>query len=121
MLPFSWPAVDVFHVLPSFEALREHITGAGEPGGADAVRSALQASIEDALDSGDHATLVLHTWAIEMELDAVREVLARVAEGSATGELWVAPCGEVATWMTAHPERFDTPPLLDRTSWTAPS
>jgi peptidoglycan/xylan/chitin deacetylase (PgdA/CDA1 family) len=120
VLPFSWPAVDVFHVLPSFGPLREHVTGHAEPGGADAVRAALQASIEDAVAREGHTTLVLHTWAIELELDAVREVLARIGEGVAAGELWVAPCGEVAAWMTAHPESFDTPPLLDRTSWMTP-
>lgn len=120
VLPFTWPAVDVFHLLPSFGSLREHITGDAEPGGADAVRTALLAGIDDALADGGHTTLVLHTWAIEMELDAVGEVLARIGEGVAGGELWAAPCGEVAAWMTANPESFDTPPLLDRTSWMTP-
>jgi hypothetical protein len=121
VLPFSWPSVDVFHLLPSFGSLREHITGDAEPGGADAVRAALLASIEDALAGGSHTTLVVHTWAIEMELDAVGEVLARIGEGVAGGELWAAPCGEVAAWMTANPESFDRPPVLDRTSWMMPS
>jgi peptidoglycan/xylan/chitin deacetylase (PgdA/CDA1 family) len=121
VLPFSWPAVDVFHVLPSFRSLREYLTGDAEPGGADAVREALLASIDGALAGGGHTTLVLHTWAIELELDAVRMVLARIGAGVASGELWAAPCGEVATWMTAHPERFKMPPLLDWTSWMTPS
>lgn len=121
VLPFSWPAVDVFHILPAFAALREHLTGDPEPGGADAVRAALSESIDDALVSGRHTTLVLHTWAIELELEAVRDVLARVSEGVASGELWAAPCGKVAAWMTANTESFDIPTLLDRTSWMTPS
>ncbi len=49
VLPFSWSAVDVFHVLPAFAALREHLSGSIEPGGAEAIRVALLQSVEDAL------------------------------------------------------------------------
>ncbi len=121
VLPFSWPAVDAFHVLPVFAALREHLTQDGEPGGVEALRAALLGSIEGALAAGTHATLVLHTWMIELELDAVREVLARVREAVDAGELWAAPCREAAAWMTEHATSFDERPLLDDTSWMAPS
>jgi peptidoglycan/xylan/chitin deacetylase (PgdA/CDA1 family) len=121
VIPFAWPAVDAFHVLPSFAALREHVSGDGEPGGADAVRAALLQSVEDVLAGGGHATLVLHTWMVELELDAVRDVLARVREAVDSGELWAAPCRDVAAWMADHASSFGDPPRLDRTSWTAPS
>lgn len=121
VLPFSWPAVDVFHVLPAFAAVREHLTGCSEAGGADAVRAALLRSVEDALAGGGHATLVLHTWMIELELDAVRDVLARIRGAVNAGELWAAPCRDVAAWMTEHAASFGDPPRLDDTSWTAPS
>jgi peptidoglycan/xylan/chitin deacetylase (PgdA/CDA1 family) len=121
VLPFAWPAVDVFHVLPAFAALRQHLTQDGNAGGADAVRAALLGSVEDALAGGGHATLVLHTWMIELELDAVRDVLARVREAHDAGELWAAPCRDVAAWMTEHPARFGHPPRLDQASWTTPS
>ncbi len=121
VLPFAWPAVDVFHVLPAFAPLREHLTASGEPGGAEAVRSALLESIEGAIAEGSHATLVLHTWMIELELDAVRDVLDRLRGAVADGELWVAPCREAAAWMRERAESFPTPPLLDEISWMAPS
>jgi peptidoglycan/xylan/chitin deacetylase (PgdA/CDA1 family) len=121
VIPFAWPAVDAFHVLPAFGALREHVTGDPEAGGADAVRAALLQSVEGALAGGGHATLVLHTWMIELELDVVRDVLARVRTGVDAGELWAAPCGEVAAWIAGHPAGFGDPPRLDGTSWTAPS
>ncbi|MEO6271042.1 MAG: hypothetical protein ABIP08_12140, partial [Lautropia sp.] len=41
MLPFAWPDVDVFHVLPAFEGLRKHAGTDPEPGGPDAVRDTL--------------------------------------------------------------------------------
>lgn len=122
VIPFAWPAVDAFHVLPPFAPLREHLIGDREPGGADAVRAALLQSVEDALACGGHATLVLHTWMIELELDAVHDILARIRLAVDAGELWAAPCRDVAAWMTTERAvRFGEEPRLDSTSWMAPS
>jgi peptidoglycan/xylan/chitin deacetylase (PgdA/CDA1 family) len=99
--------------------LREHLTQNSEPGGAQAVRAALLERVESALAQGSHVVLVLHTWMIELELDAVEDVLAHVRAAVDTGELWSAPCREVATWMAEHAASFADPPKLDVTSWTA--
>ncbi len=120
VLPFAWPAVDVFHVLPQFAALRKHATGSEVAGGPDAVREALLAAVDQAVADGGHAVLVLHTWMAEGVRDALHDVLARCAAGAASGELWVARCDAVADWVAAHPSDFATGPLLDRTSWTDP-
>lgn len=121
VLPFAWPAVDVFHVLPAFAPLRAHLSDSGEPGGPDAIRAALLASIETALAGGAHVTLVLHTWMIELERDTVVAVLERLRDSVDCGELWVAPCRDVAAWMLEHAPSFHSPPVLDRTSWTTPA
>ncbi|HYV16119.1 MAG TPA: polysaccharide deacetylase family protein [Conexibacter sp.] len=121
LLPFAWPAVDAFHVLPAFAALRARLTGDAEPGGPEAVRAALLQRVEDALAQGGHAVLVLHTWLIEAELDVVRDVLARVRAGAERGELWAAPCSEVAAWIAEHAGGFGAAPRLDDTSWAAPA
>jgi peptidoglycan/xylan/chitin deacetylase (PgdA/CDA1 family) len=121
VLPFAWPAVDVFHVLPQFAALRAHVSGSEEAGGPDAVRDALLAAVDQAVTDGGHAVLVLHTWMAEGVRDALHDVLARCAAGAASGELWVARCDAVAGWVAAHPRDFATGPLLDRTSWTNPA
>lgn len=121
LLPFAWPAVDVFHVLPQFAALRAHVTGSQQAGGPDAVRAALLDAVERAVAEGGHAVLVLHTWIAEGVRDALRDVLARCAEGAASGELWMARCDAVADWVTERPAAFAGGPLLDRTSWTDPS
>lgn len=121
MLPFAWPAVDVFHVLPQFAALRAHVTGSEEAGGPDAVRAALLAAVDAAVAEGGHAVLVLHTWMAEGVRDALHDVLARCAAGAADGELWVARCDAVADWVAARPTEFASGPALDRTSWTDPS
>ena len=58
---------------------------------------------------------------IELELDAVRDVLARVRAGIDAGELWAAPCRDVAAWMDDRADDFSAPPQLDDVSWTAPA
>jgi peptidoglycan/xylan/chitin deacetylase (PgdA/CDA1 family) len=123
VLPFAWPAVDVFHVLPQFAALRVHVGApwSEEPGGPDAVRTALLEAVERAAAAGGHAVLVLHTWMAEVVRNALHDVLARCAAGAASGELWVARCDAVADWVAGHPADFATGPVLDRTSWTDPS
>jgi peptidoglycan/xylan/chitin deacetylase (PgdA/CDA1 family) len=122
VLPFAWPAVDVFHVLPQFAALRAHVTGSDAAGGPDAVRAALLEAVERAVAEGGHAVLVLHTWMAEGVRDALGDVLARCAAGAASGELWIAPCEAVAGWIAERPaELASGGPVLDRTSWTDPS
>jgi peptidoglycan/xylan/chitin deacetylase (PgdA/CDA1 family) len=121
VLPFAWEEVDVFHVLEAFAPLREHLNHEREPGGPAAVRSALLQSIEGVLADGGQRTLVLHTWMIELEREVVSDVLGRVREAVDGGDLWAAPCAQVAAWMAEHPAQFSDRPKLDETSWTAPS
>lgn len=123
VLPFAWPTVDVFHVLPQFAALRAHMGApwSEEPGGPDAVRAALLDAVGRAVADGGHAVLVLHTWMAEGVREQLRDVLARCAAGAASGELWVARCDEVARWIVDRPAEFADGPVLDRTSWTDPS
>jgi peptidoglycan/xylan/chitin deacetylase (PgdA/CDA1 family) len=121
LLPFAWPAVDVFHVLPQFAALRAHVAGSEDAGGPDAVRAALLEAVERAVADGGHAVLVLHTWMAEGIRDALHDVLARCAAGAAAGELWVARCDAVAAWIAERPAEFAGGAVLDRTSWTDPS
>jgi peptidoglycan/xylan/chitin deacetylase (PgdA/CDA1 family) len=121
VLPFNWPAVDAFHVLPTFGALRRHFTGSDEAGGPDAVRESLLAAIDDATARVGHTSLVLHTAMIELELTAVHDVLSRVRKGMANGRLWAARCDEAARWIAAHPTDFPDPPGIDSVSWMEPS
>jgi peptidoglycan/xylan/chitin deacetylase (PgdA/CDA1 family) len=121
VLPFAWRAVDAYHVLPTFAALRRHFSGSQEPGGHQAVRDSLLAAIEDAVASGKHTSLVLHTWMIEFERDAVRDILSRVETGVASGQLWAARCDETARWIASHPASFVDPPRMDPTSWMQPA
>jgi peptidoglycan/xylan/chitin deacetylase (PgdA/CDA1 family) len=120
LLPFAWPHVDAYHVLPQFEALRRHVDGSEEAGGPERVADTLIGAVDAAIADGGLATLVLHTWLIEAERDAVKAVIARVAAAARDGEVWAARCDEIARWVRAHPARFDRPARLDETSWMDP-
>lgn len=119
MLPFGWRAVDAYHVLPGFSALRAHLDGSETAQGIDGVRTGLRAAIADALRTGDHRCLVLHNWMIEAERDLLAEIFADLRARAGGGELWVACGDEVARWI--HDRGGGTEPRLDTTSWTAPS
>jgi peptidoglycan/xylan/chitin deacetylase (PgdA/CDA1 family) len=121
LLPFAWRNVDAYHLLPPFAALRSHIDGSSEPGGPERVAETLIAAIDDAIASGAHATLVLHTWLIEAERDAVRAVLSHARATAQRGDVWTARCDQVAQWIGRHPDSFTEAANLDTTSWLHPS
>ena len=121
LLPFGWRDVDAYHVLPAFAALRSHFDGSPEPGGPERVAETLIAAVDDAIASRDHATLVLHTWLIEAERDAVRAVLHHVQTAAGRGDVWPGRCDEVAEWIQRHPDSFTDTVTLDTTSWLEPA
>jgi len=121
LLPFEWRNVDAYHLLPQFAALRSYIDGSSEPGGPEQVAERLIAAVDDAVAGAGHATLVLHTWLIEAERDAVHAVLGHIQARLKHGDLWLARCDEVAHWIAQHPGSFTEATRLDTTSWIEPS
>jgi hypothetical protein len=121
VLPFAWEAVDVFHTLPAFAPLRKRVTGREDSGGPGDIQEALWRKVEEALADGTHTSLVLHTWMIEFERDAIVELFGRIRKQIDGGVLWVAPCCEVADWIAAHPASFPAPPIVDNLSWLTPA
>jgi peptidoglycan/xylan/chitin deacetylase (PgdA/CDA1 family) len=117
LLPFAWRDVDAYHLLPDFAALRRQFDGSSDPGGSKRVADTLIAAADAAIGGGGHAVLVLHTWLIEAELDAVRAVLDHVRSSAERGDVWVARCDEVAEWIRQHPNSFSQKATLDTTSW----
>jgi Polysaccharide deacetylase len=102
VIPFRWPEVDAFHVLPVFEEQRRELLGDGEPGGVEAIREHMLAGIARAAEDGSHTALVLHNGMIEMEAELVDELLAEARRRAEAGDLWVARCDEVAAVFAAR-------------------
>jgi peptidoglycan/xylan/chitin deacetylase (PgdA/CDA1 family) len=95
ILPFAWPLVDAYHYLPRFAALR----------GSEAPASPAHFAriLDHALDAGGHSMVVFHAFLAEPEerLALMRRHLERVHVRASRGELWCAPCREVAARLTA--------------------
>ena len=121
VLPFSWRNVDAYHVLPQFAALRAHIDGSPDARGAETVAETMIAAIDDSIERGAHTTLVLHTWLIEAERDAVRRILRHVQSAAQRGDVWAARCDQVADWVREHRHAFGEQATLDATSWLNPA
>ena len=121
LLPFAWRNVDAYHVLPQFGALRAHIDGSADPGGVETVAETMVAAIDDSIERGAHATLVLHTWLIEAERDSVRRILRHVQSATRRGDVWAARCDQVAGWVREHAHAFSERATLDETSWLNPA
>ena len=90
VLPFAWPMVDAYHYLPRFGSLR----GSSDP--------ASPADFEAVLDAatGSAECVVFHPFLADDEerFAVMRRHLAAVA---ARGDVWCAPCREVAARLKA--------------------
>jgi peptidoglycan/xylan/chitin deacetylase (PgdA/CDA1 family) len=119
LLPFEWRHVDASCVLPPLAPAREQIAGSGDPIEPAAFVAWLIAAIDRLAGAGGYMAIVLHPfmfgWLGEESLVAL---LDRVAAAAAGDEVWVAPCAEVAEWVSAHSERFEDGAALDSISWT---
>jgi peptidoglycan/xylan/chitin deacetylase (PgdA/CDA1 family) len=119
LLPFEWRHLDASCVLPPLAAAREQISGSSAPVEPAAFVAWLEAEIDRLAEDGGYMAIVLHPflfgWLGEENLVAL---LDRVAAASVQGEVWVAPCAEVAEHVSAHSERFGNSAVLDSSSWT---
>jgi peptidoglycan/xylan/chitin deacetylase (PgdA/CDA1 family) len=119
LLPFRWRDVDASSVLPGLESVREEIAGdagALEPGVFLAI---LEGELDRLAADGGYLAVVLHLGMLDwLGADRLAELLDRVATASASGELCVAPCVDVADHVLSEPEAFAGGTVLDETSWT---
>ncbi|KAG7294109.1 hypothetical protein NEMBOFW57_004173 [Staphylotrichum longicolle] len=89
VLPFEWRAVDAFWYMEKFAGIRK---GHGER--------------DEVLSPGEFKTWLMgkiEEVTSEEKFGVMEDVLKRISED---GEIWVAPCQEVAAWVRNHPERF---------------
>jgi peptidoglycan/xylan/chitin deacetylase (PgdA/CDA1 family) len=118
LLPFQWRHLDASCVLPPLAHVREQMTGSPEPVDPGAFVASLEREIE-AVESG-YLAIVLHPFMLGwLGAENLAALLDRIATASAGGELWVAPCADVAEHVLANPERFRDGTALDASSWAS--
>jgi peptidoglycan/xylan/chitin deacetylase (PgdA/CDA1 family) len=119
LLPFQWRHVDATCVLPPLAPVREQMTGSPDPLDPAAFLAFLGRELTALAANSGYMTIVLHPFMLEwLGEEQLASLLDRVADASRRGELWVAPCAEVAERVLASPERFREGAVLDPTSWT---
>ncbi|KAK4040797.1 hypothetical protein C8A01DRAFT_45909 [Parachaetomium inaequale] len=105
VLPFEWRAVDAFWYMEKFAGVRK-ACGEGEdvrsPG---EFKKWLMGKIDEVVRTGGFMSILFHPFlqTSEEKFEVLEEVLKRISED---GEIWVAPCMEIAGWMKAHPSLF---------------
>ena len=119
LLPFEWRHLDASCVLPPLAAAREQISGSADPIEPATFIAWLEAEIGRLAEAGGYMAIVLHPfmlgWLGDEQLVAL---LDRVATAAAGDDVWVAPCAEVAKYVSDHSERFGNGAVLDSNSWT---
>jgi peptidoglycan/xylan/chitin deacetylase (PgdA/CDA1 family) len=105
VLPFEWRGVDAFYYMDKFTQIRKSHGESEEVKSAAEFRSFIFDKIEDLKSTGGYTSILFHPFLQtgEDKFAVLDEVLARVA---AEEGLWVAPCNEVADWITSHQRLF---------------
>lgn len=119
VLPFQWRHVDASCVLPALARAREQMTGSPDPIDSGAFVAYLEAEIERLSREGGFLMIVLHLFMLDwLGEERCAALLDRLSEASGQGDLWLAPCRDVAEHVLSHPEDFRTGATLDSTSWS---
>lgn len=118
LLPFQWRHVDASCVLPPLASIRKGMTGSTDPLDPAAFLAFLEGELETLTREGGYATIVLHPFMLDwFGWERLGALLDRIANASQRGDLWVAPCADVATHVLAHEAAFAGGTTLDSTSW----
>ncbi|KAK3689372.1 hypothetical protein B0T22DRAFT_170970 [Podospora appendiculata] len=105
VLPFEWRAVDAFYYMEKFAAIRESHGEQREVLSPTTFRDFLMAKIDETVKCQGHMSILFHPFlqTSEEKFAVMEEVLTRISGDS---EIWCAPCGQVAGWVTDHLDCF---------------
>lgn len=107
ILPFGWKQVDAYYYYPPFSELRESQGDTGEPLPPSLLRERMLSALEAVARGGSFLCTLFHPFLlVEKEhRKATRDVLEEVNRLDQEGEIWCAPCREVADDMLARKAR----------------
>ena len=101
VLPFRWPLIDAFPYLPQFGSLRERLLGSGDALPPARLATDVDAALAAAARDGHYLALLFHPFLAEPDerFAVLRGALRRVRELADRGDLWCAPCRDVAATL----------------------
>ncbi|EAQ83575.1 hypothetical protein CHGG_09979 [Chaetomium globosum CBS 148.51] len=99
-------AVDAFCYMEKFGGIRKEYGEREEVLSPEELKQCLMDKIDDTVKTGGFMSILFHPslQTSEEKFEVMQDVLKRISED---GEIWVAPCKEVAEWMKEHPEVFE--------------
>jgi peptidoglycan/xylan/chitin deacetylase (PgdA/CDA1 family) len=125
MLPFRWPLVDAYSIMPQFAGLRERFRGSPDPFGPDEVSSSMRAALAEHAQRGGHLALLFHPFAVaatgEPAWASLEEVLRCALDLARDRRVCLMRMDEAAHWMLDRPADFGSEPRLDDTTWMTAS
>ncbi|KAK8210194.1 hypothetical protein M8818_003682 [Zalaria obscura] len=119
IVPFRWREIDAYFYLPSCSVLRTARGDPESPMPESLVQERLCAAVDEAVAKGGYASFLFHPFLTDSEerLAVMRTVVEYVREKEGRGEVWCAPCGEVAEWMLGRKGEFGGDPGWDNAQW----
>lgn len=107
VLPFEWEAVDAFWYMgvDKFVAIRRERGIQEEPLGPEDFREYLLRRIEEVKKEGGYMSILFHPFLTtdEDRMAVLEEVVKKIGSD---GDVWCAPCSEVAAWVKDHRSNF---------------
>ncbi|KAH6623386.1 hypothetical protein F5144DRAFT_605885 [Chaetomium tenue] len=105
VLPFEWKAVDAFWYMEKFGRIRKEHGQREEVLSPEEFKQCLMGKIDETVKTGGFMSILFHPFlqTSEEKFEVMQDVLRRISED---GQIWVAPCKEVAEWVKKHPEVF---------------
>lgn len=105
VLPFEWETVDAFWYMDKFAAVRKKHGVQEEPLGPAAFKAYLFAKLDEVKTEGGYISVLFHPFLTTSQdrFDVLHDVLERLRGDP---DIWVAPCNEVAKWVSEHADQF---------------
>jgi peptidoglycan/xylan/chitin deacetylase (PgdA/CDA1 family) len=116
ILPFEWQYIDAYYYLSLLGGLRSANGDTTEPLSVGEFVARIKRKIDVTVADQGYFSLLFHPFLQDTpeRLAAMAEILTYV---KSIHGVWVAPCIEVAEWVSSHPGQFDSDPGWDTSSW----
>jgi peptidoglycan/xylan/chitin deacetylase (PgdA/CDA1 family) len=105
VLPFEWRAVDAFWYMEKFSAIRKEHGEQEDVLSPAEFKEWLMRRIDQAKETGGFLSILFHPFlqTSEEKFSVLEDVVKRIGMDE---ELWIAPCKEIAEWVSNHQESF---------------
>lgn len=106
VLPFEWETVDAFWYMDKFVGTRKKHGVREEARGPQDFKAYLFKKFDEVVKDGGYVSILFHPFLTtsEEKFAVLEDVLQRLRGDS---DIWVAPCNEVARWVSEHAEQFN--------------